>query len=237
MGNIYRQLDCASEVSFSESIRSALVEKFGNDVTIHNTSTFVIFSCPHLSDRVIKIGRMYAYYGSSYSSGVNITNSVTLTILGTPTTAHIVLGDNFLFIVGQSNGYRTNIVVAKTVGGKYIIGGSHSNTSYTNEAITIDLTNNKRFDFVDIDTVVMCDAGAPYKMPLMMGYTDNVGGSLMLDDNGNPDTIKDLYMSTYSAWSDVSHLAVNNAVLSCRKLYTNGTSVKPVLLSSIMAEF
>ena len=238
MGNVYKQLDCTSASAFSESLRVALVDKYGDDVIIHYNGDYLIFSCPKLSNKVLKLNFIESTYGTAYSSGVNITDSVPFHSIDYQfSTAHIVLGDSFIFITGSHIEItrRGTMIIGKTVGGKYIIAGAGGYKTRASRCKTVDVSNNKNFDFVDFNTDIKCDTNTPYKTTLLINYIDDEGQSLMLKDDVTPDTIDGLVMSTYSN-IDGMYVALPNALLSCRRLYTF-VETKTVLHSSIMAEF
>lgn len=85
-------------------IKNALVDYYGANVTIHSDSTTqIIFSCPQVSDKVIKLtgfSDIRAWFGDAFV-GTDITNSVEFggsTTTGTTSIAHIVCGDSFIII-------------------------------------------------------------------------------------------------------------------------------------------
>lgn len=94
---------------FLQEIASGLVEIHGNGVTIHvNTGNYLIFSCPNISSKVIKIsyisGVPRAYYGDEYGGGTVVTNEVGILNSYYQTTpaapVDLILGPTFLLLVG-----------------------------------------------------------------------------------------------------------------------------------------
>lgn len=240
MANIYRQLDCQDRFTFCDGIRNALSEKFGDGVTIHNYDGDAIFTCPNLSHKVMKIWQWGASYGDAYTSGQNMSEEKAFhsTDSAHPyQVAHMVLGDNFLFITGKaSNGCRANLIIAKTKGGKSIVHGSSSHSQVTGANLSIDITNGLKFEFVDICTTIMCNTNVPYKMPLWMTYTLAGGDSLLRSADGAIDTIEGLYMSTYGPYDNKDYVVTNKAMFSNRDVWNESTTY-PKLWSSILAEF
>lgn len=94
---------------FLQEIAAGLVEIHGDDVTIHaNTENYLIFSCPNISSKVIKIsyisGVPKAYYGDEYGGGTVVTNEVGILNgyyqPGPAAPVDLILGPTFLLLVG-----------------------------------------------------------------------------------------------------------------------------------------
>ena len=241
MANMYFKLDCTSKTTFISSLKNALVTKYGDDVTIHYESEYLIFSCPAISDKVIRINNYQVYYGDSYSSGTAVDNyqrflftySSTYTFIE----SHLVLGDSFLFMSAfYSSQYRNDCIIAKTIGGKSLICGFTGYDSNADKNITKDVTNDLQIKFVGYDTAVFCDVNVPYKSKLLIVYPTVTGDNMVRNSDGTEDTIKDLYMSYYR--SNLNGFVVTNkALFSNRNMYANSESDGAHLLTSILAEF
>lgn len=238
MANYYSQLNCASVDEFCSTLKSALVAKYGNDgVTVHNEKSPLIFTCPAISDFVISINRNNGYYGTAYTSGTNIENSVRfLTLYDSISEARLVLGDSFLFMTGIVTGnHRFVFIVAKTIGGKSVVSGAYSYEGYGKNCVTREITTGQDISFVDFGGLaVWCNTNTPYKSKLLLAYATAAGDQILRNSDGSVDTIDGLYMSTY-ANTNYEYVGANNAVLSARNLYYNGSVIR--LRNSILAEF
>ena len=101
-------------------ISAAMQAKYGAGITIHyEDATNIIFSCPAVSDKVIKITTpstsWRVYYGTAWTSGIIITDSVIWSALPGSSSANaidLVLGDNTIFIlVKTSANYGTLVAL------------------------------------------------------------------------------------------------------------------------------
>ena len=237
MANYYAKLDVASNGSMAASLKAALLAKYGDDgVTIHYDGDNLIFTCPAISDFVIKVMRDESHYGTSYSGGSSVANDICFyNGYNFITDAHLVLGDSFLFMTGVNGAFRFVIIVAKTIGGRSVVSGCSTKDTYIGKCVTKDLTSDQKINFLDFgNTAVFCNTNTPYKTKLVMAYETN-GDQLVRNADGSIDTIDGLYMSTYSNKADGNYRAVSNALLSARNVYSNELIER--FASSVIAEF
>lgn len=113
--------------TFGVDLAAALTAKYGAGVTVHySDNDSVVFSCPSISDKVIRISKIQVYYstagmmdqlyvayGDAWTTGTTMTNPVvfsgnTRTGSGIGTIAYIdladvVLGDSFILIAFPTN--------------------------------------------------------------------------------------------------------------------------------------
>lgn len=237
MANIYRKLDMATSQSKLTSFKNALLDKYGEEkLTFHyESSTDLIFSCPQISDKVIKFNfsPLSAYYGDEYTSGANISNSKQfLNCYNGPQVIHVVFGDNFIFTVTFISGSNcTNGIIGKTKGGKNICYGAvTSGTGSVKGNNCMYDIDSGRSVFPQSFSRPMCSReNVPYVTPIIFVYSDTLV-PMMLSDGGL-DTIEELYMSTYQGL-----LVRENALFSNVNVYS-ATYTDIHTTSSIMAEF
>ena len=129
------------QVASMADIKNALINYYGAGVTVHTDSTtLLIFSCPAVSDKVIKFtgyADLIAYYGDSYSGG-DITNPMVFggsSTAGATGSAEMVCGDTFVILVAlgiASLNHRLWIVGQLTNNQYALIGLIGSSTSAYN---------------------------------------------------------------------------------------------------------
>ena len=243
MANIYRALDITSTQATVTSFKQALLDKYGaNNLTFHYENTQnLIFTCPQINEKVIRVYcesvlKIRFYYGDDYSSGTTLTNSESFFYnYNSGTDIHLVLGDAFILInrnASDSNYYSLG-VIAKTKAGVSICFGAinGTNTSYTSNVLTRDVTNDKPVTFLSYAKNMYSSENIPYITPLYLIYMDtNVP---LKQSDGTFDTIEGLYMSCYIG----EFLLRENAIFSFNTLYSNSTLSYIHAYSSIMAEF
>lgn len=235
MANKYYSLDVSSWSNWITSLENALTDKYGNNLTVHvNTSSDFIFTCPDISEKSIKITNSVIYCGTVSGTTLSPYQSFSYFYNGVVKINHLVLGDNFFLLTGVS-GYTNTILIAKTIGGISVCYGGHNSNNYINYATGVGYRNGSNIgviDFVDFGRSVYCDVAAPYKLPLTILNISSQNDWIIRQDNGTPDTIKDLYMSLYMPGTS---FLKNNALFSATALYQSDG--KTHLRTALLAEF
>lgn len=260
MANKYYSINTDSNVLFIDSIKNALLDRYGAGVTIHhcglrkdNKHYDLVFSCPQISEKVFQFtttnstnfdfftdysdapnpdgfanGNCLVSYERFYSSSGYYEDAWK--------NMNIVLGDSFMMMVSNRD-YKGLCIIGKTVGGVNIGCGfttNDLNTSFLNSK-TLDLITGKRIKFVSYQNHVFSTANMPYKTKLLIHYTSESEGNMMLClPDGTPDTIKDLYMSMYCGTAPICTLT---GLFSPRDMNSNATTDDKHMQSSLLAEF
>ncbi len=198
-----------TRAAFGTDMAAALIDKYtAEGVTIlYSSATDVVFTCPALSDNVIRISKiqqayssteymdqLYCVYGSTWTSGTTITNGIpfcgnTRTGSSIDTTAYIdtadlVLGDTFLLCVFPTNRAQLCLVGTLT-NGKYLCLGMQNEVSYFTNCHG-NLTDGSLGE-VEIPTMgnVFTDDGNYVTMPAL--FTQST--QLLKNMDGTPATI------------------------------------------------
>jgi hypothetical protein len=164
-----------SYTDVASDLAAALLDYYGAGVTIHyNLSGYVIFSCPAISDKVIKFyGSGLAWdYGTAYVSGSTISNPISFATQGSFANADLVLGDKFLLFTGwQAGSYTQVVLIGKMQRGDHVAMGwsNYSSGSYAKQFNTTTGVANKSVGwtsgFRDADSKM-------YKTPLIIADTN-----------------------------------------------------------------
>jgi hypothetical protein len=182
-------------------IGNALQARYGGDVTIHyvggsGTSRCVIFSCPAISNKVIKFSPYYLTWerGDAYVSGRNISNPETLNADGNDyglTNAFLLAGDDFILFA--ASGYRQQVTIIGTLtNGHKISGGwgaqqvGYSKDTTINEPVmpAYMWPSNQRFQSPD---------GKIYAQPIL--FHIGVQKSLLVNANGTPASLPGIFQA------------------------------------------
>ena len=256
MANKYYSISTDSMSSMIESIKDALLDKYGDGVTIYTCKARdggtqfydLVFECPQISEKKIQFVtynltpfELLAYYSTEIGTHGRLVNGTSFYAGGESETKwnslNLVVGDSFLMMVHDTS-YDGMCLIGKTVGGVSICCG-FSCTTYGYDPFKVskclDVTNNKRIDFVTHNNTVYGSVNMPYKTKLVLFYESASEGNMVLClPDGTADTIKDLYMSMYVGTAPICTLT---GLFSPRNAYTNADSGVQKLRSSLLAEF
>lgn len=256
MANKYYSISTDSYISMIESIKDALLDKYGDGVIIPTCEARdggtkyydLVFECPQISEKKLQIWTynatpiiLYAAYSDEIGTNGRLVNSTSFYAAGDGETSwnglNMVLGDSFLMMVHDTN-YDGMCLIGKTVGGVSICGGltttSYGYAPFKNSKF-LEVTNGKNIDFITHNQTVFGSANMPYKSKLAIFYKSQSEGNMLLClPDGTPDTIKDLYMSMYVGTAPLCTLT---GLFSPRNVYSNYDSGVKYLTSSLLAEF
>lgn len=163
-----------SYTDVASDLATALLNYYGAGVTIHyNANGYVIFSCPAISDKVIKFfgSNLVWDYGTAYVSGSTISNPVLFAAQAAYANTDLVLGDNFLLCTGwQMNDNTQVVLIGKMQSGDHVAMGWNSyNASYGKQFNTTTGVANKSVGW----TSGFRDASSKmYKTPLIIADTN-----------------------------------------------------------------
>lgn len=238
MANKYYGLPTSELSSWLASLAEALMDKYGDLVTINKVdASNIIFTCPSISERAIRIVTNYVYCGSA--SGASFTSQATFfyeynaSVRYLP---HLVLGDSFLLLTGVGT-LRETILIAKTRDGVSLFFGAVGNNSsyYINNNRWIAAKDGEdlgEFDIIHFGCSCMSGVGVPYKSPIILKLLNSQGDQILRNGWGEPDTIDGLYMSLYSP---ANPKLVNGGLFAATELYSVGGAAR--LRTSLLAEF
>ena len=240
MANIYKILDKTSTTTMVESLKNALVEKYGDGVTIHyQNAQYLIFSCPQINEKVIKFmasdtTTVKIYYGDTYTSGTSVENQIQfINTDGYLTAIHVVLGDSFIFMaINASNtSYKSfTVVIGKTKNNRSVCFGALGYHANASNCTAKDVTNNREIDFLCFEGILYSGDYTPFITPLILkDYNTNI---VLKQADGTPDTIEGLYMSCYNGGLRIGE----HSLFSGNDLYSINNN-KTRLATSLMAEF
>ena len=242
MANKYYPLATTSDAEFITSLANALADKYGGVEILVQANNNLIFHCPQISDKYIRIsfgtggGYMMAYYGNGVS-GASLQDSVQFCdtyVSAVVNSANLVLGDSFLFLDYNKNSRPCVIVIGKTVGGVSICGG-FSDSSIASRHLVQSMDNSVKLRFISYNGTVFHSPHMPYKTKLLIACYDAQDGDMLLTlPDGTPDTIQDLYMSFYAGTAPICTIT---GLFSRRNLYANSDANNPQLATSLLAEF
>src|SRR5690606_24630419 len=148
----------------------------------------LIFSCPSISNKIIKIdyaSNIKVYYGDEWLSTTNITNQVQFVNgMGSAIEMHLICGDDFILLTTLITGHTSICLVGKLTNGNYIAIGliAASGTSYNSTCIGKNTTNGVNIYPISFSEGFVSKSGKLYKQPLIFGGTngteENTDGSL-----------------------------------------------------------
>jgi len=231
---------------FLSDVATALTAKYSTALTIHyQTTDYLIFSCPAISSKVIKIyytiGKVGFYYGDAWTSGSTITNQVTFCLQTYSTYnwtgAEVVLGDSFLLfnLVTATTSVSSKLaIIALDTNGDSVVFGMNGGTSvsalYEND-LCRNITDAKAIMLRTFDDAFLGADNKVYKFPLII--TDS-SGVLLLDGEDEPLSITDLYVASYKT-SDLSYVIGSNSLITTCHMHNENTSVR--LGTGLIAEW
>ena len=237
MANKYYVLDTADFSKWVTSVQNALIDKFGENVTIYTASSSTLtFTCDAISERAIQFTSASAscgmMSGSTYGSSKQFSECASSA--ATRLLKYLVLGDSFLLLAGR----KESALIGKTINGISIhFGGTRQDSSVYYDGCGSHAYKDGEYigtlDFVSFGRDVYCDTATPYKTPLLIINTSSQDDYIVRQADGTPDTIKDLYMSTY-ANSDNVFMTVSG-LFSATNLYQADGSIH--LRTALLAEF
>lgn len=192
------------EVTFISDLKNALINKYGAGVAIYyESTTYLIFSCAAISNKVIKVGTNSArfYYGDAWSSGTIITNEISFGFMysGYIYFADLILGDNFLLIdiaSTSTNGNTLNIVGRMKNGDYMVAGYGHHGVSSGQYLKQINTTEDAAIQIVTVSHGFRSTTGKLYKQPILI--TKAAGGEVESNADGSISTIEGLYNISYA---------------------------------------
>jgi len=247
LANSHVSISCAYDQCQAD-IATALTNKYSEGVTIHyKTINDLIFSCDAISSKVIRIrvaGRsstISAYYGDAWTSGTTITNAVTflttVSSLGVPASMNMVLGTSFILLncLTTNEGTRSElIIVGKATNGDSLVFGltGRAIASAIVNNICKDITSGINIKIVDFSASFCGVSNYLYKVPLLIA--DSSSGPLILNTDGSPAGIDDLYMSSYGGVQTGMVLGSNSLLTTCL-MYDSATVVR--LKTALIAEW
>ena len=236
MTNTYYRMLTTSFADWLGSFKAALLDRYGEGVTINSQSTSeIVFTCPAISEKSIKLVTNFGYFGKISNGSFASEQTFAFHYYGSfSLIPHLVLGDTFLLLSGYTDGMETSFLVAKTQGGVSLccFGVAYNSASRYQNCRFFDATNNKDIDFVDFaPKVCYCDTGIPYKAAVTVYYPGDSGDQLLRKPDGSEDTVDGLYITTRAG----STLLVSGGLFSASQLYTVAGYVH--LYSSLLAEF
>lgn len=234
MANSYYSISITTTIA---DIKAALQDKYGSgNVTVYYESTsYLIFACAALSNKVIKTYKLNAgvsfSYGDAWSSGATITNEVVFLSSGssgTLTTVHLVLGDNLFYMCCEAD-YDGVALIGKLSNNSCICVGfsAISGPSYSKGRNT---TNGTDLFIGTLSDGFTDSAGKLYKQ-----YPSFItsGGAVEENADGSLAYLSGLYNISYSAGS--TSIKGANYLISRSNLYMwdAGTHLR----TSIFAEW
>lgn len=191
------------------AIKNALEGKY-NDLVIHYTdATELIFSCPSISNKVIRIrnyesNRIFAYYGDAWTSGATITNQVQFAghNSGNISEGHLILADNFILInMLQGTINSLLIIIGKMTNDEYVALGLVGISNYTAFFIGKNTSNNDDIKLITFPLKFGSKSGKLYKQNVLIR---NTSGIIQENNDGSIATIDGIY--------NVSHVTANNLI-------------------------
>lgn len=197
--------------AFGTDLANALTAKYEAGVTIHySDDNQVIFSCPAVSNKVVRIfkeqvyyntsehyDRLNCYYGDSYTSGTTMVNSVTFcgsTRSGSTIDASayidyadVVLGDQFILICFPTD--RSQMcLIGKATNGMFFCIGWNAESGYNNaKALPTDETKGE-IEF-PVQGFSYYDSGNYIIAPVIL----TISGKVQKNIDGSFATIPGLY--------------------------------------------
>ena len=239
MANKFYHLNAVSLQDWLALLAESLTNKYGDWVTIHIVdSSQLVFTCPAISEKSIRVTNANIYYGSVSAGGTFTSESVFFYLYSGSIWSYkyLILGERFFLLTGTDS-YTSNVLIAKTESDISLFLGSvgHETSSrHTNNNWHAFSQGTKMgdFDILDFGRPCLYQAAVPYKSPLLLLYRDAQGDQLLRKQDGTPDTIEGLYMAAYSAGSP---LLVNGGLFSATGQYSAGSIYR--LRTSLLAEF
>ncbi len=244
MANVYTSL--ATSTTTITELSAALQTKYSTGVTIHfQDATNVIFSCPQVSDKVIRFRQMtnnnlYVYYADSWTSGTTLVNSVMFRGQDENyaiSAQHLICGDSYVLLnTITTSDYTTGIaLVGKLTNGNSIAVGLFSYMSISAaDHYSKDLTLGENISLIGIDVAFTSDSGLLFKRPI---YVSRLNVGLETNGDGSIATIPGLYSVSHvpgifgASKSDTYFISGSN-------YYSGSYSVKFLCLrSSLLAEW
>lgn len=233
MANKYYSISTSTP---KDAIKAALLDKYTTGVTInYEGSTDLIFTCPAISDKVIKLESLgssyYFYYGDAYVSGTTITNSVQFggIYTGSMTAIHLILGDSFFLFNSILSDNSFLVLIGSLTNGEHICYSVVGNSSYTNY-VKGYLTDGTGIILHSLGAAFN-NAGKLYKTPIMLIGSRN---AILTNIDGTFATISGLYNISYS--SGVNTILITaNSIFTSTNLFLSASNRQ--LLTSLYAEF
>lgn len=238
MANVYTALPTA-DTCFA-SLKAALIAKYGaGNITFHyESTTFLIFTCSAILDKVIKIIKISAatttvglHYGDSWTSGSTIVNPVVImtSTAADPLLIDLILGDNIMLLATThptSANYSNLIVLGKLTNNEFIAMGFGNQPTYsggmcklTNGAVSVEpMVFQRTFNN---------SANKLFKQDIQFILSTGV---LLTDGAGAIITLPDIYNI-----SQVS--AQTNRLLGSNSYITSASHTIPPLKSSLVMEW
>lgn len=234
MANAYYSIGTSTTIA---DIKSALQTQYGSgNVTIYyETSSYLIFFCSTIADKVIKIyvsGTPRFYYGDAYSSGTALTNEVAFAGYSTTATAiHLVLGDSFFYMCWLGS-YSGIAVIGKLTNDSYICLGLNSASATASNSKGRDTTNSLDIVPITIGGGFVNSSGKLYKQPVIFVKAD---GSVEEQTDGNIAGISGLYSISYYTGGGSVLVKNDSYLISPCDLYMS--DVKKYLQTGFFAEW
>mgnify|MGYP000850270049 CR=1 FL=1 len=236
MANTYYSISLTAPIA---DIKAALIAKYSGGVTTYYTdANNWIFSCPAISDKVLKIyfsSGLCFYYGDAWTSGSTITNSVQFAgyNVGTTSIIHLVLGTNLFYMCYLQTTILSGVVViAKMSNNNYIcLGLSGTNQSYNTYCRGRDTTSAVDIVPISLSSAFMGTSNKLYKQSLLVLKLD---GTVEVNSDGSLASIVDLYSISYIT-STSTLLKSTSYLMSSAPMYMSDGKV--YLLTSLFAEF
>lgn len=200
------------------AISAALTDYYGAGVTIYGTdASNIVFGVPAISSRVLKFTTAgYLYSGSGWSSGVTITDSITLeSPYGNYSPAsvplYLILSDTTIYLTWLNSG-RYDILITKLSNGISVgIGGcSENNATYYNGVGGKNLADGALISYAPLD------ARVPYKFPdakllTYPVYFQDSTNILLVNEDGTPAYVQDMKQCPpYASVYDASNIFINS---------------------------
>lgn len=242
MANTYYSITPETSTVTIAEIAAALQDKYGAGVTIHYTNADnVIFSCPAVSDKVIRLYSNYGlncYYGDAWTSGTTITNSVKIcgySVSSSNISLNMVLGPNTIFFSAIrspiSTGGGTVLIIGKLSNDDFAILSALGNTSsYYSSYLSYNTTKSLSLYPKGFQTDFAMADGKLYKQPIILKRAD---GSVEQNADGTIASFIDVFTVSYQVGLTAEVVAANY-VMSASPLWYNG---KSTIETSIMAVF
>lgn len=224
MANTYYTVGTTAPIA---EIKAALISQYGSgNVTVYyETTSYLIFSCSAIANKVIKLywystSNFMAYYGDAWTSGSTITNQVQFIGYGggTASEQHLVLGDNFFFLATLCSTLLSLItIIAKMTNNDYVCIGLMGNSASTYNANCRGVNTTDAVDvrLSTLDYKFASSTGKLYKQNLIIAKTN---GTAEQNTDGSLATINGLYNISHSL-SNATLLKGTNYLMSPSNMY------------------
>lgn len=232
-------------------LASVLSTHYGAGVTIHMSSASnLIFSCPAISNRVIKLARIhstwltYCYYvGTGFEGSATIPNQkpfsgqTDYSSSNTNGGFEVIAGDSWLVITHPNNVYGVFVsIIGKLTNGEYMVYGGASSSSTSNSyspvstPIITGAVSDTSVRIVGFDSAFTTPDNKIYKMPLVASDSSD---KALLNADGSLATFRNMCSVSYVHSLNAPQMS-NGYILLPGNLYTHKAAYK--MTSSIMIE-